>query len=40
MKNDNPQILINSQNPNKISIKITDSQINESNEGENKRGDS
>jgi SHAQKYF class myb-like DNA-binding protein len=40
MKNENPQILFNSENPNKISIKITDSQINESNEGENKRGDS
>ncbi len=40
MKNDNPQILFNSENPNKISIQLTDSQINESNEGENKRGDS
>ena len=39
MKNDNPQILINSQNPNKISIPITDSQINESNESESKKGD-
>ena len=40
MKNDNPQILFNSENPNKISIQITDSQINELNEGENKRGNS
>lgn len=40
MKDDNPQILINSENPNKISIQITDSQINESNESESKKGDS
>ena len=40
MKNDNQQILVNSSFPNKISIQIIESQINETNDSENKQKDS
>ena len=40
MINNNHQILVNSLFPNKISIQIIDSQINETNDSENKQKDS